>query len=144
MILLADTTRYLAVGDYVTRRDAERAERIYVFLDGAEYEADYIPIAATRLRQRAPLPRCFEASPGSPPAVLPDRAVPVHSFPSDVFSPEQIQTVTVGLGDVKKRQIYEGIISPYMEELFFPRDGIFLPRCEWPPCPRREHAPPPG
>ena len=44
MILLADTTRYLAVGDYVTRRDAEKAERIYVFLDGEEYEAEYIPI----------------------------------------------------------------------------------------------------
>lgn len=44
VILLADTTRYLAVGDYVTRRDAERAERIYVFLDGEEYEAKYIPI----------------------------------------------------------------------------------------------------
>ena len=44
VILLADTTRYLAVGDYVTRRDAEKAERIYVFLDGEEYEAEYIPI----------------------------------------------------------------------------------------------------
>lgn len=44
MVALADTTRYLAVGDYVLRRDAERAERIYVFLDGEEYEAEYIPI----------------------------------------------------------------------------------------------------
>lgn len=44
VILLADTTRYLAVGDYVTKRDAEKAERIYVFLDGEEYEAEYIPI----------------------------------------------------------------------------------------------------
>lgn len=44
MIALADTTRYLAVGTYVTRRDAERAERIYVFLNGEEYEAEYIPM----------------------------------------------------------------------------------------------------
>lgn len=44
VILLADTTRYLAVGDYVTKRDAEKAERIYVFLDGEEYEVEYIPI----------------------------------------------------------------------------------------------------
>lgn len=44
MIALADTTRYLAVGTYVTSRDAERAERIYVFLNGEEYEAEYIPM----------------------------------------------------------------------------------------------------
>jgi len=44
MVVLGDTTRYLAVGDYVTRRDAEKAERIYVFLDGEEYEAEYIPM----------------------------------------------------------------------------------------------------
>lgn len=44
MIALADTTRYLAVGTYVIRRDAERAERIYVFLNGEEYEAEYIPM----------------------------------------------------------------------------------------------------
>lgn len=44
MIALADTTRYLAVGTYVTSFTAERAERIYVFLDGEEYEAEYIPM----------------------------------------------------------------------------------------------------
>lgn len=44
MVVLADTTRYLAVGDYVTRRDAEKAERIYVFMNGEEYEAEYIPM----------------------------------------------------------------------------------------------------
>ncbi|MDE6674171.1 MAG: efflux RND transporter periplasmic adaptor subunit, partial [Acetatifactor sp.] len=44
MIALADTTRYLAVGTYVTSFAAERAERIYVFLDGEEYEAEYIPM----------------------------------------------------------------------------------------------------
>lgn len=44
MIVLADTSRYLAVGDYVLRRDAEKAERVYVFIDGEEYEAEYIPM----------------------------------------------------------------------------------------------------
>ena len=44
MIALADTTRYLAVGTYVTSFIAEKAERIYVFLDGEEYEAEYIPM----------------------------------------------------------------------------------------------------
>ncbi|MDE7224741.1 MAG: efflux RND transporter periplasmic adaptor subunit [Acetatifactor sp.] len=44
MIVLADTTRYLAVGDYVTSREAEKAERIYVFLNGEEYDAEYIPM----------------------------------------------------------------------------------------------------
>lgn len=44
MLVLADTTRYLAVGDYVTRRDAEKAERIYVFMNGEEYEAQYMPM----------------------------------------------------------------------------------------------------
>ncbi len=44
LLVLADTTRYLAVGDYVNRRDAEKAERIYVFINGEEYEAEYIPM----------------------------------------------------------------------------------------------------
>lgn len=44
MVALADTTRYLAVGTYITSRDAQRAERIYVFLNGEEYEAEYIPM----------------------------------------------------------------------------------------------------
>lgn len=44
MVVLADTSRYLAVGDYVLRRDAEKAERVYVFIDGQEYEAEYIPM----------------------------------------------------------------------------------------------------
>ncbi len=44
MLVLADTTRYLAVGTYVTKRDAEKAERIYVFINGEEYEAEYIPM----------------------------------------------------------------------------------------------------
>lgn len=44
MVALADTTRYLAVGTYVTSFNAERAERIYVFLNGEEYEAEYIPM----------------------------------------------------------------------------------------------------
>lgn len=44
VIALADTTRYLAVGTYVISHDIERAERVYVFLDGEEYEAEYIPM----------------------------------------------------------------------------------------------------
>ncbi len=44
MAVLADTSRYLAVGDYVLRRDAEKAERVYVFINGEEYEAEYIPM----------------------------------------------------------------------------------------------------
>ena len=44
MMVLADTTRYLAVGDYVLRRDVEKAERVYVFINGEEYEAEYIPM----------------------------------------------------------------------------------------------------
>lgn len=44
MVVLADTSRYLAVGDYVLRRDAEKAERVYVFINGQEYEAEYIPM----------------------------------------------------------------------------------------------------
>lgn len=44
MVALADTTRYLAVGTYVTSLNAKRAERIYVFLNGEEYEAEYIPM----------------------------------------------------------------------------------------------------
>ncbi len=39
---------------------------------------------------------------------------------------QQQQTVTASLKDVKKREIYEGIISPYVEELSFAQDGIFL------------------
>lgn len=44
MLALADTTRYLAVGTYVSSYNAERAERIYVFLDGEEYDAEYVPM----------------------------------------------------------------------------------------------------
>ena len=39
---------------------------------------------------------------------------------------QQVQTTVVGLGDVNKRDIYEAVISPYVEELGFPEDGIFL------------------
>ena len=41
---IADTSRFLAVGDYVRIDIAERAERIYVFMDGKEYDAEYIPM----------------------------------------------------------------------------------------------------
>ena len=70
LVVLADTTRYLAVGDYVTRRDAEKAERIYVFLDGVEYEAQYIPMdkkiySALMAKNRTPY-SSFELFPSEP------------------------------------------------------------------------------
>lgn len=70
MVALADTTRYLAVGGYVIRRDAEKAERIYVFLDGEEYEAEYIPMdkkvySALMQKQLTPY-SSFELHPETP------------------------------------------------------------------------------
>lgn len=70
MVVLADTTRYLAVGDYVTRRDAEKAERIYVFMNGEEYEAEYIPMdqkvySALMAKQLTPY-SSFELHPSEP------------------------------------------------------------------------------
>lgn len=70
MVVLADTTRYLAVGDYVLRRDAEKAERIYVFMDGEEYEAQYIPMdqkvySALMAKQLTPH-SSFELNPPEP------------------------------------------------------------------------------
>ncbi len=70
MVVLADTTRYLAMGDYVTRRDAEKAERIYVFIDGEEYDAEYIPMdqkvySALMAKQQTPYSG-FEIFPPEP------------------------------------------------------------------------------
>lgn len=70
MVALADTTRYLAVGTYVTSRDAEKAERIYVFLNGEEYEAEYIPMdkkvySALMAKQLTPY-SSFELHPQEP------------------------------------------------------------------------------
>ena len=70
VIALADTTRYLAVGTYVTSLNAERAERIYVFLDGEEYEAEYIPAdkkvySALMAKNLTPY-SCFELYPQEP------------------------------------------------------------------------------
>lgn len=36
------------------------------------------------------------------------------------------QTSTVVYGDINRRTLYEGVITPYVEELVFPEDGIFL------------------
>lgn len=70
MVVLADTTRYLAVGDYVTRRAAEKAERIYVFMNGEEYDAEYIPMdqkvySALMAKQLTPY-SSFELHPTEP------------------------------------------------------------------------------
>ena len=56
----------------------------------------------------------------------PDAEMPPQVRSVTVNPLQQVQTVKIGLGDVKKREIYEGIISPYVEELCFPEDGIFL------------------
>ena len=54
----------------MTRRDAEKAERIYVFLDGVEYEAQYIPMdkkiySALMAKNRTPY-SSFELFPSEP------------------------------------------------------------------------------
>lgn len=36
------------------------------------------------------------------------------------------QTSTVEYGDIVRRSLYDGVITPYVEELAFPEDGIFL------------------
>lgn len=36
------------------------------------------------------------------------------------------QTSTVEYGDVIRRSLFDGVITPYVEELVFPEDGIFL------------------
>ncbi|MBQ9142430.1 MAG: hypothetical protein IJX63_11680 [Lachnospiraceae bacterium] len=36
------------------------------------------------------------------------------------------QTVTIGYGDVIKRELYDGVVTPYTEELSFAQDGTFL------------------
>lgn len=43
-IALADLTQYLAVGDYVRRDIAAKAQNISVFLNGETYPAEYVPM----------------------------------------------------------------------------------------------------
>lgn len=43
-VAVADTNRYLAQGMYVGTSVVSKAERIYVYVGGKEYEAEYIPL----------------------------------------------------------------------------------------------------
>lgn len=43
-VAIADTTRYLAQGTYVSNSVIGKAQRVYVFADGKEYDAEYIPV----------------------------------------------------------------------------------------------------
>lgn len=43
-VALADTSRYLAQGAYVSSGIIDKAERIYVYVGGKEYNAEYIPL----------------------------------------------------------------------------------------------------
>lgn len=43
-VAIADTSRYLAQGIYVGNYTIDKAERIYVYVGGKEYEAEYIPL----------------------------------------------------------------------------------------------------
>ena len=43
-IVIGDTSRYYAVGDYMRDYNVKKAERIYVFMNGREYDAQYIPL----------------------------------------------------------------------------------------------------
>ncbi len=39
------------------------------------------------------------------------------------------QSVKVEQGDVIQRDLYDGVVTPYVEELYFPEDGTFLEYC---------------
>lgn len=43
-VAVADTSRYMAQGTYVGNSTMNKVERIYVFINGKEYEAEYIPM----------------------------------------------------------------------------------------------------
>lgn len=43
-VAVADTSRYLALGTYVGKSEIDKAQRVYVFVGGKEYEAEYIPM----------------------------------------------------------------------------------------------------
>lgn len=43
-VAVADNSRYLALGTYVGSNVIDKAERVYVFVNGKEYEAEYIPM----------------------------------------------------------------------------------------------------
>lgn len=45
-VALADTDRYIAASDYVSNNVISRAERVYAFIDGREYELEHIPMDA--------------------------------------------------------------------------------------------------
>ncbi len=43
-VAVADNSRYLAMGTYVGSSVIDKAQRVYVFINGKEYEAEYIPM----------------------------------------------------------------------------------------------------
>lgn len=43
-VAVADNSRYLALGSYVGSNVIDKAERVYVFVNGKEYEAEYLPM----------------------------------------------------------------------------------------------------
>lgn len=46
-VALADTSRYIVTASYARSSTIEKAERVYVFINGKEYEAVYQPISPT-------------------------------------------------------------------------------------------------
>lgn len=45
-VAIADTTRHLIVSTYLSSNVISRAERVYAFINGKEYEVEYIPLSA--------------------------------------------------------------------------------------------------
>lgn len=43
-VVVGDVSRYMVLGTYVNSSTIEKSERIYVFINGREYEAEYIPL----------------------------------------------------------------------------------------------------
>lgn len=43
-VAVADTSRYLAQGVYVGKDEINKAERVYVYVSGREYDVEYIPL----------------------------------------------------------------------------------------------------
>ena len=46
-VAVADTSRYIVTADYARSNTIEKAERVYVFINGKEYEATYLPMDST-------------------------------------------------------------------------------------------------
>ena len=46
-VAIADTSRYIVTASYARSSTIEKAERVYVFINGKEYEAEYMPMDPT-------------------------------------------------------------------------------------------------